>query len=114
VAPFRFQEELVALLVGEANDLVFQGGAVARADALDPPAVERGLVQVGADDPVSFPRGVGDGAGQLFHVEQSVPPFVQGEDVVRALAEGVGEVTERARGLIAMLQVHAAEVDALL
>ena len=38
--------------VGEADDFVFDAGAIARAGGLDLAAVHRGAVQVGADDVV--------------------------------------------------------------
>jgi hypothetical protein len=41
VEAFGFEEELVASFVGEADDLVFDGGAVARADGGDLTGVHR-------------------------------------------------------------------------
>ena len=54
VPTLRLQEKLMALLIGEADHLVLQGWAIARADAFDPPAVEGRLIEIGADD---FMRG---------------------------------------------------------
>ena len=41
VEAFGFEEELVLFLVGEADDLVFDRGAVARADGVNLPRVHR-------------------------------------------------------------------------
>ena len=68
VPALRLQEQLVALLVGEAHDLVLDRGAVARTDALDRAIEHRCPVQVVANDPVRLRGGVDQRAGQL------VPP----------------------------------------
>ena len=65
VAALRLQEDLVAILVGEAHHLVLDRRAVARPATLDLPGVHRGAVQVGADQVVDLGRGVGDVAHQL-------------------------------------------------
>ena len=114
VAAFGLEEKLVAFLVGEADDLVLQGRAVAGSDALDLPAIEGRLVEIGANDLVGGGGGVGDRAGQLFHVEHSIPPFVQSEDVIRARPQGVGQVAERLGRLVAVLEIHPAEIDTFL
>ena len=61
----KLQKELVAVLVGKAAHLVLNGGAVARAGALDIAAEHGRTVQVFADDAVRFSIGVNDVAGQL-------------------------------------------------
>ena len=65
VQPFGLEEELVHFLVGELDDLVFDRGAVARADRLDLTAVHRRAVDVLADDAMGLGRGPGDVAGYL-------------------------------------------------
>ncbi len=62
---FGFEEELVLRLVGEANDLVLDGGAVARADGLDLAGVHGRAVDVAADDVEGFGGCGGDVAGDL-------------------------------------------------
>ena len=42
VPPFRLQKDLVALLVGETHDLVFNGRTIARPARLDLAGVHRG------------------------------------------------------------------------
>ena len=63
--PFWLDENLVPLLVGKARNFVLYGGAVARADAFDAPAVHGRVRQVGSDDLVGVGMGVGDPAGHL-------------------------------------------------
>ncbi|MNF34622.1 hypothetical protein D3C84_154680 [compost metagenome] len=62
---FRLDKHLVAVLVGEAVDLVFDRRAVARADAFDHPGIHRRTVEVGGDDLVGARIGVGDPATDL-------------------------------------------------
>ena len=52
IPSFRLQKDRVARLVGELDDLVFHGRAVARSDADDPSGVHRADVEVGADQVV--------------------------------------------------------------
>ena len=49
VEALRFQEDLVAVAVGEAHHLVLDRGAVARPAALDGAGEQRRAVDVGAD-----------------------------------------------------------------
>ena len=65
VQPLGLQEDLVALAFGEAHHLVLDRGAVARPHPLDAPAIDRALVQVGADQRMRRGRGGGDAAGHL-------------------------------------------------
>ena len=65
VAAFGFEEDLVLVAVGEADDLVLDGGAVAGAGGLDLAGVHRGAVEVVADEVVDVGVGVGDVAGEL-------------------------------------------------
>lgn len=60
-----FQKERVRVLVREADDLVLDGGAVARAGGLDGPVIHGRAVQVVADEIVSLRRGVDLVAGHL-------------------------------------------------
>src|SRR5215204_4441163 len=46
---FRFQEKLVACLIGKFDYFVFDGRAVARPDAFDLARIKRGLVDVGTN-----------------------------------------------------------------
>ena len=64
---------MVAVLVGEAVDLVFDARAVARADALDHAGEHRRAVEVGADDVVGAAVGAGDPARQLARVLAGLP-----------------------------------------
>ena len=65
VQPLRLEEDLVAVAVGEAMDLVLDRGAVTRPDAADRAGEKRRAVEVGADDRVGARVGAGDGAEQL-------------------------------------------------
>ena len=65
VEAFGLEEELVGGFVGEADDFVFDGGAVARADAFDLAGEHGGSVDVGADEGEGFGGGGGDVAGDL-------------------------------------------------
>ena len=58
-------KHLVAILVGKAHDLILNAGAVAGADALDQPAIQRASADVFPDDPVGFGVGVGNVALHL-------------------------------------------------
>ncbi len=93
------------VLVGEADHLVLQRRAIAWPDAFDPSAIERRLVEIGANDLVRGRGRVGNRAGQLFHVEHSVPPFVQGKNIVGLFAKRLDDIAKRLRRLIAQLQL---------
>src|SRR5438132_5280852 len=58
--PFRFQEDLLPLLLWEFDDLVLDGGAIAWADPLDDPRVHRRFVQICSNDPSCFICGISD------------------------------------------------------
>ena len=91
--PFRLQEDLVPILVGEAHHLVLDRRAVARPAALDLPRVHRRAVQVRADQVVDRLVGVGDVAIEL------------------RLRDPVGREAERPRIVVAGLQLALREVD---
>ena len=93
VEALGFEKELVGVLVGKLDDLVFDGGAVARADGVDLAAVHGRAMDVVADDAMGFGRGVGDVAGHL------------------RLGDAPGAEAER-RGIgVAGLGLEAGEVD---
>ena len=58
-------KELMPLLIRKANDLILNGGAIARTDALYFSAVQRGAMKILADDAVRLLIGINDMAGQL-------------------------------------------------
>ena len=62
---FRFQEDLVADLFRETDDLVFNGRAVAGTGPFDQPTVKGGPVQVGPNQFVGEGLGVGQITGDL-------------------------------------------------
>ena len=79
VEALGLEEELVLRLVRELDDLVFDGGAVARADAFDAAGVHGRAMDVLADEAQRLRRGEGDVAADLrLH------------DLLRAEAEGRG------------------------
>ena len=65
VEAFGFEEDLVGVLVGEADDFVFDGGAIAWAAGGDLAGVHGGAVEVLADEVVDLLVGVGDVHGEL-------------------------------------------------
>ena len=65
IEAFGLEEELVLRLVRELDDFVFDGRAVARADALDLTGVHGRAVHVFADDAQRLRRGEGDVAADL-------------------------------------------------
>ena len=65
VEAFGLEEELVLGLVRELDDFVFDGGAVARADALDAAGVHGRAVDVFADEAERLRRGEGNVATDL-------------------------------------------------
>ena len=60
VSAFGLDEDLVAFLVGEADDLVLDGWAIARTDALDRAVEQRRAVEVGEDDVLCLLGGIGE------------------------------------------------------
>ena len=65
VCAFGLDEDLVAFFVGEADDLVLDGRAIARTDALDRAVEQRRAVEVGEDDILCLLSGVGEVARAL-------------------------------------------------
>ena len=65
---FGLQKNLVAGLVGKAVDLVFDAGAITRADAVDLAGEHGAAVKTRADDVVRALIGVGDPARHLLRV----------------------------------------------
>ena len=60
VQPAGLDEDLVPLLFREADDLVLDGRAVPRADALDLPTVQRRTFQIGKDDVLRLRTRISD------------------------------------------------------
>ena len=90
----RLQEELVARLVGEADDLRLDARAVARADAGDGAVEQRAAVQILADD----------GVRALVRPRQPAHGLI-----FRRLTGGK---RERLRIVVAALDLHFREIDA--
>ncbi len=65
VETLGLEKDLVPVLVGEANDLVLDRGAVSRAAALDLAGIDRRTAQVRPDQSVRLGPGVGDMAVNL-------------------------------------------------
>ncbi len=101
----------MAFFLGEADDLIFDGGTIPRSDPFDPPCVHRGEVQVFANDVMGGSIGVSDPAGKLFHVEPVILPRVEGEDLVGLSLEGVGDEGERDWWVVADLWFADGEVN---
>ena len=94
VQALRLHEDGVALLVLEAHHLVLDGGAVARAGAVDGAGVHGRAVQVVQDDPVGLRGGVGQVAARLVRK-----------------ARRIGEEGEGHDGLVAVLRLHFGKID---
>ncbi|MPM56847.1 hypothetical protein SDC9_103663 [bioreactor metagenome] len=71
-APFRFNEDLMPVLVRKAHELVLNAGAIACAGCVDLSAVHRGTVQVFKDHAVGFVVGIGQIARRLLAHEPAV------------------------------------------
>ncbi|MEY3400073.1 MAG: hypothetical protein RLZZ486_541, partial [Actinomycetota bacterium] len=67
----------MAISVGEADHLVFDGRTIPRPHALDDPGVHGRFVEIGPDDVMRLLVGVSHPARHLFHVELSIGPTVQ-------------------------------------
>ena len=93
VSSFRLEEELMMVFVGESFNLIFYGGTVTGANALDSALEHRGLVESGAEDVVHFRTGIGDIAWELL-----------------GKGRGIGK-RELGRLFVAGLGSHAVEVD---
>src|SRR5690606_7228140 len=65
VEPFRLEKNLVPLPIGEADDLVLDRGAIARAHAFDLPRAHRRPVKILPNDGVGLRRRRRDVAGDL-------------------------------------------------
>ena len=94
VQTLGLEEHLVPLGVGELHDLVFDRGAVARPAPADGAPVQRGLLQVGADDRLHF--------------------FASPRDPARHLARQRRALVEREAGCVrvAVLALYLGPVDA--
>ncbi len=66
ITAFGFQEELVRLLFRELHKLIFNGGAVARANAFNLAAIKRRAVEVIMDNLTGHSRCLGHPAGDLI------------------------------------------------
>src|SRR5581483_10459411 len=93
VPAFGFQEDLMPFLVGEADDLILDGRAIAWPTPLNLPRIHRRPPKVGADDVVDCRRRVGDMAIEL------------------RLRDVLGRETEGSRVGIAGLRFAFGEVD---
>ena len=93
VPPFGLDEKLVVVLVGEAVDLILDGGAIARPTALDATCEHGRALETGAENVVGTEVGIGNIAGAL-------------------LGKWLG-ISERELGrmLVARLDLQAVEVD---
>ena len=111
-AAFGFEKDLVLLFFGKADDFVFDGGAVARADSLDDASVEGAVMEVFPYDVVGAPVGVGDPARILYEVEAGIGKGVECAMRFGVASEfGEGAVAEEGRRGVAVLAFARAEVD---
>ena len=101
VQPLRLQKELVALLIGKAQDLRLDGRAVARPNALDNAVRHGGAVEIVAQDSMRFLVRVGEKAIDLRERGRIV---VGHEGKVRG---GVVSPLEDTLGKIDGARVHA-------
>ena len=83
----------MAVALAEADDLVLDRGAIARAAALDLPGIHRRTMHVGPDDGVGGLGGAGDAALDL------------------RILDAFGQRRERLRRLVAGLHLQARPVD---
>lgn len=95
-SPFRFEEELMPILVGEPHDFVFDRRTVAWAPGADLTRVHRGSVEVGSDQFVRAFVGVSDMTGELFDVQSTGEERERLRWVVSRLQLGLGIVDRRA------------------
>ena len=85
----------MSLAIGEADDLVLDRGAIARANALDLPGIHRRAVEIGADQSMARRRGPGNEAADLRD------------------ANFIRQKRKRLRRIIARLRLEAGPVDGL-
>ena len=90
VEPFRLEEYLMAVPIGEAMDLVLDGRAIARPARIDRAGEKRRAMQIRADDVVTALVGARDRAEKL----RITPPSRQGG---HGPALGVGRLLGKAR-----------------
>ena len=113
----------MALLLGKTHHLVLDRRAIAGSNPLNAAAIHGRFVQIGPDDLVGLRRGVGDPAGNLFHVEHFRPPAVEGEQGTAAqfraggsriglFIDAAGQVAEGRWRAVAGLDFALGEVDA--
>ncbi len=95
---FGFEENLVAVFVGEAVDFVFDRRAVARADAFDFAGKHGAAVETAADDVVGLQVGMRNPAGHLARVHFGVA--AHGEDGHGRVAGLFGELGEINRAAV--------------
>ncbi|MCY1527140.1 hypothetical protein D9M68_621970 [compost metagenome] len=112
IQAFRFEEDLVRLLVREAVNLVFNRRAIPRAHAFYHAAVHRRTVQAAADDVVRTGIGVGDPARQLLRMHPDIAQIGKHGDGIQiarlllqhAVVDGTAINTRRRAGLQAPLR----------
>ena len=85
VETFRLEENLMAVALAEADDLVLDRGAIARAAALDLPGIHRRAMHIGPDDRVRRLGGAGDAALDL----RVLDPLGQHRERLRRLVAGL-------------------------
>jgi hypothetical protein len=93
VETFGLEEDLVARLVGEANDLVLDGRTVSRSSALDVSPEDGRSGEIRAHDPMGGLGGVGEVARDL------------------GMGDAIGAEGERWRGIVAVLDLETGKVD---
>src|SRR5581483_1761720 len=93
VEPFWLEENLMALLIGEAHDLILDRWAIARPAAVDDPGINRRAVQRSADRLVRFVIGVRDVTRHLL------------------LRDLLGRERERRGRIVAVLDLEPLKVD---
>ena len=111
VAALRLEEYLMPFLLGKAHHLVLDGGAIAGSHSLNHPTIHGRLIEVIPDNIVGLGVGVGDPAGQLFHVELLISPGVEGEDVVGLAGQAVGHEAEFGHDLIPVLALTPGKIE---
>ena len=68
-------------------------------------------MQIFPDNLGGYRRAMGNPAWDLFHVEQSVFPVVEGEYLIACFIDGIDHVAEVGRWVIPVLRLHFCEIN---
>ena len=107
------QKNLMPWFFGKFHHLILDGGAVTGTHTVDDAGIEWRLMEIVPNDSVGLLGGVGNPAGNLFHMEHFPVVVIQRVHLILLTGQCLRNVREEWNGCIPILPLTDGEIDGL-